>query len=263
MSKLIGKTIEATSKSVLGNERCIGQRLRDLRILAGLTQVELAERLNIGQTALSRLEKRRDVQFSTLRDYVEALGAKLRITAAFDLTTATALNLVENVCDAGVDEDQFVLPIFSDEDYQSGRDVVLSIKPQYSSLIMEGRKTVELRRRFPIKVPKGTLAFIYSTTPDQAIVGTARIKGVVKEEVSKIWADFAESACVEKDDFDAYFAGVEEGFALRFENVRSFQRAVGLQELRDRFSFEPPQSFLYAKPVLREALNDERSKVPH
>jgi predicted transcriptional regulator/DNA-binding XRE family transcriptional regulator len=261
MPKASEKVIAVRSDQAADGEPCIGQRLRELRTLAGLTQIELATRLGIGQAVLSRLEKRSDVQVSTLKDYVEALGATLRIDAAFD--SATTLRIIDVFEEGQLDDNQFVLPILPEADFKHRRDVVLSIKPQYSSLIMEGRKTVELRRRFPTKIPRGTLAFIYSTTPDQALVGTARIRRIIKKPIGTIWTEYSQTACIDKFAFDNYFMGLKEGYVLQFENARSLRRPVGLQELRQRFNFEPPQSFLYAKPFLREALVYERSEIPH
>lgn len=156
-----------------------------------------------------------------------------------------------------IDEGQYLLPMFTDNVIKPQHDVVLSIKPQYSSLILEGRKTVELRRRFPMNVPGGTLAFIYSTKPAQAMVGMAQIRSVIRKPIADIWSEFSRTACIDKADFDHYFNGLYNGYVLQFENARALNRTVGLQELRERFSFEPPQSFLYAKPVLIKALTSE------
>lgn len=57
--------------------------LSELRKTRGVTQAELAERLNIRQGNVSRLERREDMHVSTLRDVVEALGGELEITARF------------------------------------------------------------------------------------------------------------------------------------------------------------------------------------
>lgn len=54
-------------------------RLRELR---GLTQVQLAERLGIQQSSVSRLEKG-DIQLTTLQRYIAALGGELRVQAVF------------------------------------------------------------------------------------------------------------------------------------------------------------------------------------
>lgn len=44
----------------------------------------LAGRLEITQSAVSKLEHADDVRVSTLRQYLEALGARLELVAVFD-----------------------------------------------------------------------------------------------------------------------------------------------------------------------------------
>ena len=55
--------------------------------------------------------------------------------------------------------------------------IIISIRPEHVRNIMAGRKTVELRRRFPKALATGVL-FIYSSSPEQALVGTAHIEQV-------------------------------------------------------------------------------------
>jgi predicted transcriptional regulator len=55
--------------------------LRALREAVGLTQGELAHRVEITQSQLSKMERREDHRVSTLRRYVEALGGSLEICA--------------------------------------------------------------------------------------------------------------------------------------------------------------------------------------
>jgi transcriptional regulator with XRE-family HTH domain len=57
--------------------------LAQLRRKLGLTQAQLAPRVGISQSDLSKLERRRDVRLSSLRSYARALGGGLRIF--FDL----------------------------------------------------------------------------------------------------------------------------------------------------------------------------------
>jgi len=47
------------------------------------TQVAIAERLNIAQGTVSRMEKQSDFLLSTLREYVGALGGQLELRAVF------------------------------------------------------------------------------------------------------------------------------------------------------------------------------------
>jgi predicted transcriptional regulator len=58
--------------------------LYELRRSQDLSQSELAERLQITQAAVSKFENSDDVRLSTLRQYIEALGGHLELTARFE-----------------------------------------------------------------------------------------------------------------------------------------------------------------------------------
>ena len=53
--------------------------LAALRLRRGRTQVEAARRMGISQSDVSKLERRRDLRISTLRDYARAIGGRLRL----------------------------------------------------------------------------------------------------------------------------------------------------------------------------------------
>ena len=55
--------------------------LAEIRKSVGLTQEELAGALGITQPSLSKLENQDDIQVSTLRRLIEALGGQLEIVA--------------------------------------------------------------------------------------------------------------------------------------------------------------------------------------
>jgi transcriptional regulator with XRE-family HTH domain len=55
--------------------------LRQLREEAGKTQVEMADLVEVTQSALSRMERREDNPMDALRRYVEALGGELEVVA--------------------------------------------------------------------------------------------------------------------------------------------------------------------------------------
>jgi transcriptional regulator with XRE-family HTH domain len=57
--------------------------LQELRQAMQLTQQELAERLNMNQAAISKLEHQSDMYVSTLRRFVAAMGGELQIVARF------------------------------------------------------------------------------------------------------------------------------------------------------------------------------------
>ena len=57
--------------------------LYQLRIDSQLSQIDLAERLDITQPSISKIEHAEDLRISTLRNYIQALGAELKIDAEF------------------------------------------------------------------------------------------------------------------------------------------------------------------------------------
>lgn len=59
-------------------------RLYELRHAEAVSQVDLAGRLDVTQGAVSKLEHADDVRVSTLRQYLEALGARLELIAVFE-----------------------------------------------------------------------------------------------------------------------------------------------------------------------------------
>src|ERR1044071_5419568 len=57
--------------------------LAEIRKAIGLTQTDLAGKLDLAQGSVSKIENAADMYLTTLRKYVEALGGQLRLTATF------------------------------------------------------------------------------------------------------------------------------------------------------------------------------------
>ncbi len=57
--------------------------LKELRKSARQPQEDLAVALEVGQDAISRLEKRSDMLLSSLRHYVESVGGQLSLVVTF------------------------------------------------------------------------------------------------------------------------------------------------------------------------------------
>ncbi|MES5046596.1 XRE family transcriptional regulator [Rhizobium nepotum] len=58
--------------------------LADVRRALKLSQDEIAQALDIGQSSVAKLEKRADMYVGTLRRFIEAMGGELEIVARFD-----------------------------------------------------------------------------------------------------------------------------------------------------------------------------------
>lgn len=57
--------------------------LQQLRQARHISQEQLAERLNVRQANVSKIERRENIYVTTLRTYVQALGGELEIIARF------------------------------------------------------------------------------------------------------------------------------------------------------------------------------------
>ena len=138
------------------------------------------------------------------------------------------------------------------------RDFLVSIRPTHVANIVQGRKTVELRRRFSEDVAAGAVLLIYSTSPTQAIIGSASISSVRRLPLEDLWERHGNAACITRVDFDSYFRGLSEGYAILLQDVKPFERQVAAADLRERFGFVAPQSFMYLRKEYYPLLNYER-----
>lgn len=86
MSKEAQSKAEAKAKVMMRE-----MALNDLRQARHLSQEHLAELLHTKQANISKMERRADMYISTLRNYIEAMGGELEITAHFP-DTAVKIN---------------------------------------------------------------------------------------------------------------------------------------------------------------------------
>lgn len=73
--------------------------LYELRRLLDQSQTDVAAELGISQSAVSQLERNNDLLLSTLKTYIEGLGARLQLLAVFDdgqQETAVPINIGPN-----------------------------------------------------------------------------------------------------------------------------------------------------------------------
>ena len=119
--------------------------------------------------------------------------------------------------------------------------VLLSIKPAFANLIVDGIKTVELRRKFPENLK--SKCYIYSSSPTKAIIGECYIERVEKCSLEKLWENYSEKSLIGWEEFSDYFAGQDYGNALILSKYVRYPVAIKLEE--KIASGRPPQSFCY------------------
>jgi predicted transcriptional regulator len=143
------------------------------------------------------------------------------------------------------------------------QDFLVSIRPQYVAKILDGQKTVELRRRFPEPVSVGTKVYIYSTSPVRAVVGCAKIKEVQRLTVADIWKEYSDAACISRREFYDYFSGTKFGFAILLGAVKAMRTHLTASELEAQFGIVPPQSYRYVTQCFNSLLDDGPFQITH
>ena len=82
--KVLARPGAAERLAALRGETLSEVGLYVLRRTIDRSQTDLAAELGISQSAVSQLERGEDLKVSTLRSYLQGLGARLQITAVFD-----------------------------------------------------------------------------------------------------------------------------------------------------------------------------------
>ncbi len=63
---------------------------------------------------------------------------------------------------------------------------LLSIQPRFAGALMDGTKTVEIRRR-RARITDGSLCLLYASSPVCALVGAARVSQTEVDTADAIW----------------------------------------------------------------------------
>jgi predicted transcriptional regulator len=127
------------------------------------------------------------------------------------------------------------------------KEVILAIKPKYAKAILDGTKTVELRKRFPSDVDK---IFLYATAPTKAIIGRVDVKKIVHKPLKDIWDIYHNKVGITEQEFQEYFGTLFSkcgwGIAIEVDTPIKFLLGIERHRLKSEFGVESPQSYCYA-----------------
>ncbi|NIZ19524.1 ASCH domain-containing protein [Entomospira culicis] len=119
---------------------------------------------------------------------------------------------------------------------QETANIVLSIKPQYASLILSGEKRYEYRKSIPKK--KIARVYIYVTSPIKKIVGYFTVEEIIYKHVDDLWQETSATAGISQHDFYIYFKNRNHGYAFKIKKVFHLTKPRKLKSVA-------PQSFHY------------------
>lgn len=131
--------------------------------------------------------------------------------------------------------------------------VLLSVKPQFALRLLSGHKTAELRRRFPA-LPRGTLVYLYASSPVRAVIGVLRVTQVHTDTPHALWSSFGRQLDITQEYFHAYLTKTEAASVIELQVVERWQRPVALGVLRANVGLHAPQSYRYLTSEHEQAL---------
>ncbi|MBW2977172.1 hypothetical protein KY347_07055 [Candidatus Woesearchaeota archaeon] len=126
---------------------------------------------------------------------------------------------------------------------------LFSIKEKYSNKIYSKEKLVEFRRQ-NVDVQEGEFCLIYTSSPVKKITGYFIVKEKIRTTIQKLWELTKEIAGISHKEFKEYFKECEFGTAIVFKEIQKFTKTWGLDELRKRGNFRPPQSYYNLNDLL-------------
>lgn len=145
-------------------------------------------------------------------------------------------------------------------DYPEVRRVaLLSIHPQHAQAILEGRKTVEFRKR---RIDDSIrIVVLYATAPTKKVVGFFYLGAQDTGSPTEIWERHRAQGGIPRTLFRDYYSGTATAVAMVISQAVALAHPVDLRRVaRGR---TPPQSFAYlaAKEPLRSILNEASEGV--
>lgn len=119
--------------------------------------------------------------------------------------------------------------------------IILAINSIYARAILSGDKTVEFRRNgVPSKIQK---IVIYSTRPDQKILGYCDVKRCIVDSPDKLWQNYGELGFIDHQDFSKYYHGYKIGKCYMLDKPKTFNKPVPIDKCKTLAT--APQSFAY------------------
>lgn len=118
--------------------------------------------------------------------------------------------------------------------------MLLSIKPKYAKVILQGEKEYEFRKK---RCRDGiTKIVFYSSSPQKQVVGEAEIEEIIEGSPTKIWEIAKHAAGITRKAFYDYYRGRHTAVAYKLKNVVVYEEP---KELSDYGISHAPQSYVY------------------
>jgi predicted transcriptional regulator len=117
------------------------------------------------------------------------------------------------------------------------KNIILSIHPRWVDKIINGQKTIELRKRLPKNI---NTIYVYATRPISKIIGIIYIKNIFFTDIYSLYDITDNKHCCSLEEYLDYFKNKEFGYGIEIQNIELFKKPIPLKN--------PPQNFMYVPP---------------
>lgn len=118
--------------------------------------------------------------------------------------------------------------------------VVYSFEGRWEDSIRRGEVRVFFRKRRPTRLP--TRVFFYIGAPVKSIIGFADVEGISNASLVEAVA-LRDLGAITESELKRYIGQDRQVNAIRVGFPTIFTEPLQLSDLKERFSFHPPQSF--------------------
>jgi len=134
--------------------------------------------------------------------------------------------------------------------------VVYSFSGRWESALRSKKVTVFFRKRRPVVVPPRV--FFYVGVPVKSIIGFASVKFI--EQVGLREAiKYKDAGCITELELNKYIGNDGSVHAIHIEHAVIFEKAIDLEDIKEAFGFNPPQSFSNVSDSFERRLTESGS----
>ena len=121
--------------------------------------------------------------------------------------------------------------------------VLLSIKPEFAHKIFDGTKKYEFRKQI-FKDSSIKKVIVYSSSPEQKVIGEFKIDTILRDTPSAIWLQTRDYSGISQAFYEEYFRGRKNAYAIKVASTKLYEQKKDLSDFDIMF---PPQSFAYVE----------------
>ena len=119
--------------------------------------------------------------------------------------------------------------------------VLISIKPEFAHESFESSKKYEFRKQVfkDLSIKK---VIVYSSSPEQKVIGEFEIEAILNDSPDKIWNQTKLYSGISQEFFENYFEGRDKAYAIKVASTKRYHKE---KSLADYNIHAAPQSFAY------------------